>query len=129
MNAQKRLVVFLTALVLAGLSFAGPKAGERPESVKGYVVDSACAFVRDVKKPLQGGKCAVECAKEGSPLVILSEDGIIYWPISDAMPAQGQNPRLMLYAGKLVTATGKVLERGGSRAIVIERIEAVPAKQ
>ena len=129
MNTQKRLVVFLTALVLAGLGFAGAKAGEKPESVKGYVVDSACAFVRDVKKPLQGGKCAVECAKEGSPLVILSEDGIIYWPISDAMPAQGQNPRLMPYAGKLVTATGKVLERGGSRAIVIERIEAAPAKQ
>ena len=68
----------------------------------------------------------MECAKAGSPLVILTDDGTIYWPISESMPATGQNQRLMEYAGKRVAAQGKVFERGGSHAIAIEKIEAAP---
>jgi hypothetical protein len=45
------------------------------------------------------------------------------------MPATGQNSRLMKFAGERITASGKVFERGGSRAIVIEKIEAAPASK
>ena len=34
------------------------------------------------------------------------------------------NDRLLPFAGRKVTASGKVFERGGSSAIVIEKIEA-----
>jgi len=92
-------------------------------TVKGYVLDSACAFTRSLDKPISK-QCAVSCANAGSPLVILAEDGTIYWPIADTTPSSGQNPKLLPYAGDKVIATGKVYQRGGSKAIVIEKIEA-----
>lgn len=120
----------IAAVVLAtALAICSTLEGSEPtksSTVKGYVLDSACAFVRNVKKPMGGGQCALECAKAGSPLVILTDDGTIYWPISESMPATGQNQRLMEFAGKRVTAQGKVFDRGGSRAIAIEKIEVAP---
>jgi type 1 fimbria pilin len=91
-------------------------------TVKGYVLDSACAFTKNLSKPISK-QCAVSCAKAGSPLVILADDGTIYWPIADTTPSSGQNPKLLPFAGGKVTATGKIYERGGSKAIVIEKIE------
>jgi hypothetical protein len=95
----------------------------KPTTVKGYVLDSACAFTKGLKKPISG-ECATACAKAGSPLVILTDNGTIYWPIADTTPSSGQNDRLLPFAGQKVTASGKVFERGGSSAIVIEKIEA-----
>jgi hypothetical protein len=90
--------------------------------VKGYVIDSACTFTKQLKKPISPD-CAIACAKAGSPLVIQTADGVIYWPISSDTPASGQNDKLMSYAGKMVTVTGKIYTKGGSHAIVIEKIE------
>ena len=69
--------------------------------------------------------CAIACAKAGSPLVILADDGIIYWPIADTTPSSGQNDKLMPFAGQKVTASGKLFERGGSKALVVEKIDAL----
>jgi hypothetical protein len=92
-------------------------------TLKGYVLDSACAFVKNLKKPISPD-CAVACAKAGSPLAILADDGKLYLPISNTIPATGQNEQLLKFAGQRVTATGKVYEKGGSHAIVIDKIEA-----
>jgi hypothetical protein len=91
--------------------------------VKGYVLDSACAFTKGLSKPISK-QCATSCASAGSQLVILADDGPIYWPIADTTPASGQNPKLLPFAGDKVVASGKIYQRGGSRAIVIEKIEA-----
>src|SRR5690348_17874620 len=104
------------------------KAADAPTvTVKGYVLDSACAFTKGLSKPISK-QCAISCAKAGSQLVILSEDGTIYWPIADTTPSSGQNPKLLPFAGDKVTATGKIYERGGSKAIVIEKIEPQASK-
>ena len=95
----------------------------KPVTVKGYVLDSACAFTKGLKKPISA-QCATACAKAGSPLVILTDNGTIYWPIADTTPSAGQNEKLMPFAGQRVTASGKVYERGGSSALVIEKIAA-----
>ena len=92
-------------------------------TVKGYVLDSACAFTKGLKKPISK-ECATSCASAGSQLVILAADGKIYWPIADTTPSSGQNAKLLPFAGEQVTASGKVYNRGGSTAIVIEKIEA-----
>jgi type 1 fimbria pilin len=113
-------VLFVQSLFLVATLLASPDKGA--VVVKGYVLDSACAFTKDLKKPISKA-CAESCAVAGSPLVILAPDGVIYWPISDATPAIGQNSKLRPYAGQQVTVTGKVYERGGSRAIVIEKIQ------
>ncbi len=111
--------IFLVALTAGFLSRA---AEAQTVTVKGYVLDSACAFTKNLEKPISK-QCAVDCAKAGSPLVILSDDGTIYWPIASTTPSSGQNPKLLPYAGGKVTATGKVYEHGGSKAIVVEKIE------
>lgn len=90
-------------------------------TVKGYVLDSACAFTKSLDKPISKD-CALACAKAGSPLVILAEDGKIYWPIAATTPSSGQNEKLLPYAGAKVTVTGKIYDRGGSKAIVIDKI-------
>jgi len=91
-------------------------------TVKGFVLDSACAFTKGLTKPASK-QCAIDCAKGGSPLVILAGNGDIYWPIADTMPAIGQNAKLLPFAGDFVRATGKIYRRGGSKAIAIEKIE------
>jgi hypothetical protein len=116
-TAAKLVVPFL---LVAAPWAADPKA--KTESVKGYVLDSACAFTKGLEKPISR-ECATACAKAGSPLVLLAADGTIYWPIADTTPSSGQNDKLLPFAGQKVTAKGKVFERGGSRAIVIEKIE------
>lgn len=113
------------ALVLVLLAAAiSLSAADTPTvTVKGYVLDSACAFTKDLAKPISK-QCANACAKAGSPLVILADDGTIYWPIAGTTPSSGQNPKLLPFAGDKVVASGKVYERSGSKAIVIEKIEA-----
>ena len=98
-------------------------AADAPATVKGYVLDSACAFRKSLEKPISK-QCATACAKAGSQLVILAEDGTIYWPIADTTPSSGQNAKLLPFAGDKVMATGKTYDRGGSKAIVIVKIEA-----
>ena len=109
-------------LLLVAVIWAAESKG-KTETLKGYVLDSACAFTKGLEKPISP-QCATACAKAGSPLVLLTGDGTIYWPIADTTPSSGQNEKLLPFAGQKVTATGKVYERGGSRAVVIEKIEA-----
>jgi hypothetical protein len=97
-------------------------------TVKGYVLDSACAFTKGLSKPISK-QCATACANAGSMLVILADDGTIYWPIADTTPSSGQNAKLLPFAGDKVVAGGKLYERGGSKALVIEKIEAQAAKK
>ena len=132
MQMKSWCVRVLAGGILAGLAVgsgaraaqaaAGAKGGTTPETIKGYVIDSACSFTKHLKKPISRD-CAVACAKAGSDLVIQTEAGVIYWPISADTPATGQNDKLMDYAGQIVTVTGKVYTKGGSRAIVIEKVE------
>ncbi|HJS98585.1 MAG TPA: hypothetical protein VJ756_05805 [Terriglobales bacterium] len=113
--------VILTAALMSFVVGLAMNAAEKTATVNGYVLDSACAFTKSLDKPVSRS-CAISCAKGGSPLVILADDGSIYWPISSGTPAAGQNPKLLKFAGDRVTARGKVVERNGSRAIVIESI-------
>jgi len=121
MKSRPTLLV-LTLLTIVCLSWA---LDVKPEqvSIKGWVLDSACAITKGLDKPISRD-CALKCAKAGSPLVILADDGNIYWPISDKTPSSGQNERLLPFAGERVTATGKAYVRGGSHAIVVDKIQA-----
>jgi len=122
---MKTRVLAAKGLAVAALVFAVAASGAENSAitVKGYVLDSACAFTKGLDKPVSK-QCAVSCAKAGSQLVILSEDGTIYWPIADTTPSSGQNAKLLPFAGEKVTASGRVYKRGGSKALVIAKIEA-----
>ena len=122
MNLPKVTRLILPCL-LAVAVVAGNADTGKSVTVKGYVLDSACAFTKGLKKPISS-ECATACAKAGSPLVILTDNGTIYWPIAATTPSSGQNEKLLPFAGQRVTASGKVFQRGGSSALVIEKIEA-----
>lgn len=119
-------LVALAALTLAASALL-LRAQQKSVSVEGYVLDSACAFTKNLDKPISR-ECALQCAKAGSQLVILSDDGSVYWPIADTMPATGQNSRLTPFAGGRVIAKGQLYDRGGSHALVIQEIAAAPKK-
>jgi hypothetical protein len=122
---MRMLKLAVPALLLVAM-FANGEAG-KSMTLRGYVLDSACAFTKGLKKPVSA-ECAIACAKAGSPLVILTTSGTIYWPIADTTPSSSQNDKLLAYAGKEVTVTGKVFQRGGSTAIVISKVEPVAEK-
>ena len=124
--SRKRISVMGLTLALAlAIGADVARAEGKSATVTGYVLDSACAFTKNLSKPISA-ECAVGCAKAGSPLVILADNGTIYWPVSDTatLPAKGQNDRLMKFAGQKVSAQGTVYVKGGSHAMVIEKIEA-----
>ncbi|MGA2041191.1 MAG: hypothetical protein ABSH42_18075 [Bryobacteraceae bacterium] len=121
---MKRRFAVLAALAIVA-SIPGLAADQK--TITGWVLDSACAFTKGLKKPIST-ECAIACAKSGSPLVILQDDGSIYWPIAETMPAEGQNKRLVPFAGKRVSVTGKTYVRGGSTAIVIDTIAEAPGR-
>jgi hypothetical protein len=70
MNRRNAARLAFVGLLLVAAVAVGTEAG-KPISVKGYVLDSACAFTKNLKKPISA-ECAVACAKAGSPLVILA---------------------------------------------------------
>jgi len=122
MSFRNAVQIALVGVLVAGVLAWSDDSG-KSTTVKGYVLDSACAFTKGLKKPISA-ECATACAKAGSPLVILADSGTIYWPIADTTPSSGQNDRLLPFAGQKVIASGKVFARGGSTALVIEKIEA-----
>jgi hypothetical protein len=117
---MKSLIIGVV-LLTAAPALAEPQTTSA--TVTGYVIDSACLFIKNLEKPISK-ECAVNCAKAGSPLVILADDGTVYLPISSEMPATGQNDRLMKFAGEKVTIRGKVFQRGGSHALIIEEVDS-----
>src|SRR5438270_3046988 len=109
-------------LTFALFSAAAPLShAQGTAKVSGYVIDSSCVYSKHLSKPTSNA-CALACAKAGSPLVLLADDGSVYLPIDSAVPAQGQNPKLMKFAGERVLTTGKVFELHGSKAINIATI-------
>jgi hypothetical protein len=113
----RRVLVVVVSVLVASAHASEPVS----VTVSGWVIDSACAYTKGLDKPI-GVACAKECAKNGSPLVILRDDGTIFLPIDAKTPSASQNPKLMPYAGERVTVTGKDYVRNGSHALVIEKI-------
>jgi hypothetical protein len=109
-----------------GLLSAIEKPDDAPTtSIMGYVRDSGCVHrFHEVVKPLPNG-CLDACVRAGSPLVVLSKSEEVFHPLSTEMPDVDVRAKLLPFVGKLVKITGKVYDRGGSKAITVERIEEV----
>src|SRR4051794_37012402 len=104
MAARCKLVASIFVM-LSCFAMAAAELGSNI-TVSGWVIDSACAYTKGLDKPI-GPACAKACARNGSPLVILRDDGTIFMPIDANTPSSSQNPRLMPFAGERVTVTGK----------------------
>ena len=121
--SKRKLVLLLLASTMT-LAIDKPDDGS-DATIVGYVRDSGCVHrFHEVVKPLPNG-CLEACVKAGSPLLILTKDEEVYHPVSPQMPDVDVRPRLLPFAGKLVKVTGKVYDRGGSKAITLEHVEEV----
>src|SRR5215469_14812265 len=86
-------------------------------TIEGAVRDLACPVQNPAGTATSFSRqCTLDCVKHGSPIIILTRDGLIYFPISADMPDSGQRDKMMPFVGKYVRATGAVFERKGSRA-------------
>lgn len=112
----------VAAVVLTGQQAQAQEMPE-PQTVSAQVVDMAC-YLNAGLKGADHKMCAEVCAKAGVPLVFLGDDGNIYLPSGMGMPSAGQNETLTEYAEQKVKVTGVVMERSGSRSIIIDKIEA-----
>jgi hypothetical protein len=103
---------------------AGARANVSNQTIEGLVRDVACPIQNlDNHATSLSLKCVQDCVKGGSPLVILTQDGRLYFPISAKMPDTDQRQELMPFVGKYVRASGIVFERTGTHAIVITEIK------
>src|SRR6202142_4341451 len=104
-------------------SMAGDRANASQATIEGLVRDVACPIQNLDGTPTNRSlKCVMACVRGGSPLVILTKDGYLYFPISDKMPDTDQRQKLMPFVGKYVRASGTVFERTGTHAILITEI-------
>ena len=124
----RALSAMALAAMLLGPALARQGTNMAPNA-KSVTIEGA---VRDFACPIQNPagtaasfslKCARDCVRHGSPIIILTKDGLIYFPISPDMPDSGQREKMMPFVGKYVQATGPVFERKGSRAIAITQIK------
>jgi hypothetical protein len=109
-----------------------PAKATSPDNNKPVTNQVISGLVRDIACPLQNKQstarrfnrdCAIACARQGSPLAILTDDGTMYLPISESMPDSDHRPQLMPFVGKYVRVVGDVYERKGTHGIVIKEIK------
>jgi len=134
MKGIRSQTLTLLAVVIVGLLLTVSTSGQnkaKADSSDEGVAGAIEGLVRDISCPIQNKAatatnfnlaCALECAKGGSPLIILRKDGAIYTPISDSMPDKDQRERLTPFVGKYVKVTGQLFEREGTHAIAIKTI-------
>jgi hypothetical protein len=126
----------LSFLVCAGMSILAlsqaakdtpksqPPAHESKATIEGLVRDVACPIQNlEATATHLSMECLRACARSGSPLVILTPQGELYFPISDKMPDTDQRQRLMPFLGKYVQVSGTVYERKGTHAMAIGEIK------
>jgi hypothetical protein len=115
--------LFTGVAVAAFVVALGAPAFAATETVKGKVVDQAC-YTKDMKA--NAGKdhkmpsgdvtdCAAACAKKGSPLALLTEDGKLY-QITGGLAAD-MNAKLIPHISHTVEVTGDVTEKEGKKMI------------
>jgi hypothetical protein len=92
----------------------------RDETIKGRLIDERC-YAEDRSNTGLAHKgmsrtCAVECAKKGEPLAILTSDGKVY-EISGMFVADN-NAKLVPHLGHTLEMTGATMNHGQGRLMI-----------
>jgi len=104
-------------ITLSGTAFA------KTDTIKGQIVDSACYKMdksntgADHKMPKGDAKeCAIQCAKNGNQMAILTSDGKLY-ELAGGLTAN-KNEKIVAHVGHTVEVTGDVMDHGGGRMMI-----------
>jgi len=90
----------------------------KTETIKGQLVDQECYLME--KKVETDSTCAVQCAKSGKPVALLTSDGKVY-EVTGGLAAN-KNAKLTDHMLHTVEITGDVTEKGGKRSITADAL-------
>ena len=114
---MKNIAIILTgACVVVAL---GRPVLATPETIKGQLVDQECYLME--KKVDSDKACAVECAKSGKPVAVLTSDGKVY-EVTGGLAAN-RNAKLTDHMLHVVEITGEVSEKGGKLSIAADSLK------
>jgi hypothetical protein len=97
-------------------------------TVKGQVVDEGCSLKEmgqkgDHEKAAEMDQCAIDCAKRGEPVALLTADGKVY-RIAGGLAANN-NAKLVPHMNHTVEITGDVTEKDGKVQIAANDLKMV----
>jgi hypothetical protein len=98
-------------------------------TVKGQVVDEGCSLKEmgqkgaDHDKAAEMDQCAIDCAKRGEPVALLTADGKVY-RIAGGLAANN-NAKLVPHMNHTVEITGDVTEKDGKVQIAASELKMV----
>jgi hypothetical protein len=114
--------------VAAFIALFGTSSWAKTMTVKGQVVDEGCSL-REMgqkggdQKAAEMDQCAIDCAKRGEPVALLTADGKVY-RISGGLAANN-NAKLIAHMGHTVEITGDVTEKDGKVLIAADALKMV----
>jgi hypothetical protein len=121
--------LFVAPLAVAAfIALFGTSSWAKTMTVKGQVVDEGCSL-REMgqkggdQKAAEMDQCAIDCAKRGEPVALLTADGKVY-RISGGLAANN-NAKLIAHMGHTVEITGDVTEKDGKVLIAADALKMV----
>jgi len=127
---MKKLLTFVTILglvIAAGAYAKGEKDSGHATTAKsaswtGEIVDAGC-YIGHGAMGEKHAECALKCASQGMPLMLLGKDGkaILLTPNHDNPDAYESLKKM---AGSMATVTGTIAERGGVKGIDVTAVAA-----
>jgi hypothetical protein len=124
---MRHILAFLTAMTVV-VALSAP-ASAKTMTVKGQVVDEGCSLKEmgqkggDHEKAEEMAQCAIDCAKRGEPVALLTADGKVY-RITGGLAANN-NAKLVPHMNHTVEITGDVSEKDGKVQIAANELKMV----
>ena len=116
---MRRMLAALTAATF--IIALGAPALAKEETVKGQIVDQTCYLKEKAanpgKNPVAGEdpQCAVECAKKGAPMALVTSDSKVYEITGDL--AANMNAKIVPHVLHTVEISGDVTTNDGKQTI------------
>lgn len=130
---MKRILALVAVLAVAAVLIvvagrAGADSGKSAAKVgtwTGEILDAGCYLEKGAMGP-KHAECALKCAANGMPLMLLTKDGkaVLLTPNHDNPDAYES---LKGMAGSVAVVTGTMSERGGVRGIDVTGAKAAAA--
>lgn len=110
--------LFASLAVALFVATLGAPVFAKTATIKGQLIDQECYLME--KKVDSDKACAVECAKSGKPVALLTSDGKVY-AVTGGLAAN-KNEKLTAHMLQKVEITGDVTEKGGKLSIAADAL-------
>lgn len=113
------------ALILFCLSATAQEKKKQEIKIRAEVIDTKCYISGSMGDATgeEHKECAIMCAKAGVPLALLEEKTKTVYYAARLKGIAGANEILLPFVGDVVVITGRLVERGGAKMIMIDTIE------